>query len=181
MGSPRTAGTPAPRNPNGRTATSFAAEDGLALLQHRAATLARVLTTPRRLDERVDIVVRDRLARRERPLDEGLDAGQRERRVVGDGARELRRRGVEVRRRHDLVHHPDLARAPRLDRPAREQQVPRVRGPDDLDQLLAEREAGHERSEEHTSELQSLAYLVCRLLLEKKKNKVVYTDVNLTE
>src|SRR2546425_8468060 len=28
-----------------------------------------------------------------------------------------------------------------------------------------------ERSEEHTSELQSLAYLVCRLLLEKKKKK----------
>src|SRR5205823_14651151 len=28
------------------------------------------------------------------------------------------------------------------------------------------------RSEEHTSELQSLAYLVCRLLLEKKKNIV---------
>src|SRR5687767_15222169 len=27
----------------------------------------------------------------------------------------------------------------------------------------------HSRSEEHTSELQSLAYLVCRLLLEKKK------------
>src|SRR2546425_9573108 len=30
------------------------------------------------------------------------------------------------------------------------------------------------RSEEHTSELQSLAYLVCRLLLEKKKKK---TDI----
>src|SRR2546425_2619780 len=31
------------------------------------------------------------------------------------------------------------------------------------------------RSEEHTSELQSLAYLVCRLLLEKKKkNKKLY-------
>src|SRR5205823_12824570 len=28
------------------------------------------------------------------------------------------------------------------------------------------------RSEEHTSELQSLAYLVCRLLLEKKKNRI---------
>src|SRR2546425_572787 len=28
---------------------------------------------------------------------------------------------------------------------------------------------GKTRSEEHTSELQSLAYLVCRLLLEKKK------------
>src|SRR2546425_8633146 len=34
------------------------------------------------------------------------------------------------------------------------------------------------RSEEHTSELQSLAYLVCRLLLEKKKivPGVVFTD-----
>src|SRR2546425_9559189 len=29
------------------------------------------------------------------------------------------------------------------------------------------------RSEEHTSELQSLAYLVCRLLLEKKKKQQV--------
>src|SRR2546425_8615067 len=29
------------------------------------------------------------------------------------------------------------------------------------------------RSEEHTSELQSLAYLVCRLLLEKKKKKAI--------
>src|SRR2546425_5470125 len=29
----------------------------------------------------------------------------------------------------------------------------------------------HPRSEEHTSELQSLAYLVCRLLLEKKKKQ----------
>src|SRR2546425_8236715 len=28
-----------------------------------------------------------------------------------------------------------------------------------------------DRSEEHTSELQSLAYLVCRLLLEKKKKE----------
>src|SRR3712207_9328266 len=28
----------------------------------------------------------------------------------------------------------------------------------------------HQRSEEHTSELQSRQYLVCRLLLEKKKN-----------
>src|SRR3712207_8173286 len=30
-------------------------------------------------------------------------------------------------------------------------------------------ELGHHRSEEHTSELQSRQYLVCRLLLEKKK------------
>src|SRR3712207_7010964 len=34
------------------------------------------------------------------------------------------------------------------------------------DQLHADR-----RSEEHTSELQSRQYLVCRLLLEKKKNR----------
>src|SRR3712207_7653561 len=30
------------------------------------------------------------------------------------------------------------------------------------------------RSEEHTSELQSRQYLVCRLLLEKKKNKLIH-------
>src|SRR5262245_64810621 len=32
-------------------------------------------------------------------------------------------------------------------------------------------EGSHERSEEHTSELQSLRHLVCRLLLEKKKKQ----------
>src|SRR2546422_4913167 len=31
------------------------------------------------------------------------------------------------------------------------------------------------RSEEHTSELQSRLHLVCRLLLEKKKNKIIPT------
>src|SRR5436853_5087444 len=39
-------------------------------------------------------------------------------------------------------------------------------GPDQRLRLLGER---HVRSEEHTSELQSLRHLVCRLLLEKKK------------
>src|SRR2546425_567154 len=38
-----------------------------------------------------------------------------------------------------------------------------------LSQLLAPLQDLEQRSEEHTSELQSLAYLVCRLLLEKKK------------
>src|SRR3712207_7414081 len=33
------------------------------------------------------------------------------------------------------------------------------------------------RSEEHTSELQSRQYLVCRLLLEKKKNKNIKTNL----
>src|SRR5205814_2763055 len=34
------------------------------------------------------------------------------------------------------------------------------------------------RSEEHTSELQSLRHLVCRLLLEKKKNATDYTSMS---
>src|SRR5687767_15228059 len=45
---------------------------------------------------------------------------------------------------------------------------------DGRQQLVAqepERRLERLRSEEHTSELQSLAYLVCRLLLEKKKIK----------
>src|SRR3712207_8437688 len=43
-------------------------------------------------------------------------------------------------------------------------------GPDDLE-FPAQRPAAG-RSEEHTSELQSRQYLVCRLLLEKKKDLV---------
>src|SRR5687767_3576170 len=40
-----------------------------------------------------------------------------------------------------------------------------------------EREKKVVRSEEHTSELQSLAYLVCRLLLEKKKKKTKQNNI----
>src|SRR2546425_9013801 len=53
-----------------------------------------------------------------------------------------------------------------------EQEIPEVDlflGFSDLHHLVPE-VGESERSEEHTSELQSLAYLVCRLLLEKKKN-----------
>src|SRR3712207_8466481 len=46
----------------------------------------------------------------------------------------------------------------------------------DRDVLVAARERGArhllDRSEEHTSELQSRQYLVCRLLLEKKKTRL---------
>src|SRR3712207_7417432 len=42
------------------------------------------------------------------------------------------------------------------------------------------RRAGTRRSEEHTSELQSRQYLVCRLLLEKKKNKSHMINYDLT-
>src|SRR3712207_8373668 len=58
---------------------------------------------------------------------------------------------------------------------------------DRLHVVVAELSAGREqpgrddaedrpRSEEHTSELQSRQYLVCRLLLEKKKNNSIKTN-----
>src|SRR3989441_1770910 len=63
---------------------------------------------------------------------------------------------------------------PDLDRP--ETPPPQALGPHgiaDEEPARAEGVGVHlDRSEEHTSELQSLAYLVCRLLLEKKKNKL---------
>src|SRR3712207_7080575 len=43
--------------------------------------------------------------------------------------------------------------------------------------IQVEHEDTPERSEEHTSELQSRQYLVCRLLLEKKNLKSHYADV----
>src|SRR3712207_7743466 len=45
----------------------------------------------------------------------------------------------------------------------------RTRGRDTDHLAACGREDGADRSEEHTSELQSRQYLVCRLLLEKKK------------
>src|SRR3712207_7243484 len=62
------------------------------------------------------------------------------------------------------------------------QDLPRARVPGDLNEGLTGQLERHSllgddadqpvrRSEEHTSELQSRQYLVCRLLLEKKKTK----------
>src|SRR3712207_8596283 len=65
----------------------------------------------------------------------------------------------------------DLARLPRsrLEHGAREVPLGDVAGqPRD--------HAARVRSEEHTSELQSRQYLVCRLLLEKKKKKSRYIN-----
>src|SRR3712207_8806826 len=45
-----------------------------------------------------------------------------------------------------------------------------------LDHQRQVRRVGEDRSEEHTSELQSRQYLVCRLLLEKKKYDQDYTQ-----
>src|SRR2546422_7169323 len=47
---------------------------------------------------------------------------------------------------------------------------------DFLERVTIETPMIHQRSEEHTSELQSRLHLVCRLLLEKKKNKFTYSD-----
>src|SRR2546425_9552522 len=60
----------------------------------------------------------------------------------------------------------------------RERQVHRLETTGQLAAVIARvipRHGKRRRSEEHTSELQSLAYLVCRLLLEKKnKNQNEY-------
>src|SRR5690348_17896745 len=46
---------------------------------------------------------------------------------------------------------------------------------------LSVEEWNQDRSEEHTSELQSPVHLVCRLLLEKKKNtKITNTHISIT-
>src|SRR5256714_2340222 len=88
----------------------------------------------------------------------------REHRVhaLGDTALEriARQREMNVPRTHRTGRARVLL--PPAQAASREQRhLDRARGP-----LLT-------RSEEHTSELQSLAYLVCRLLLEKKKDHTV--------
>src|SRR3712207_7898154 len=54
---------------------------------------------------------------------------------------------------------------------------PGAAAPEGGRQRRGRRARGHQRSEEHTSELQSRQYLVCRLLLEKKKNQIKTRDV----
>src|SRR3712207_7957656 len=73
------------------------------------------------------------------------------------------------RSEHDPVdRHPERLHAQRRGARGR----PRVRRDAELVLLRGDRvrvAAAGERSEEHTSELQSRQYLVCRLLLEKKQ------------
>src|SRR3712207_8010496 len=76
-------------------------------------------------------------------------------------AREQQSSGVD-----GLVEQPDQRRRVLVEaRQLRERRPQRAQHAD-------QREAHHRaRSEEHTSELQSRQYLVCRLLLEKKKKE----------
>src|SRR3712207_7784673 len=66
---------------------------------------------------------------------------------------------AQVQRRSAAVPHPRLVK----------RATGRVAGIDQLDGRHNRRSVPDCRSEEHTSELQSRQYLVCRLLLEKKK------------
>src|SRR3712207_8579101 len=67
---------------------------------------------------------------------------------------------------------------PRRRRALRVRGVPRLAAPGrpahPLRPRLDQDGADRPRSEEHTSELQSRQYLVCRLLLEKKKTRATY-------
>src|SRR5205823_11184154 len=64
--------------------------------------------------------------------------------------------------------HPNYRRERYSTRPSGSSHGNPVPARQDTTQSLSQQRM---RSEEHTSELQSLAYLVCRLLLEKKKKK----------
>src|SRR3712207_6972615 len=78
--------------------------------------------------------------------------------------------------------HAGVARAAVLVGPPVFQLVPEALEPLAAERLALEealREGG--RSEEHTSELQSRQYLVCRLLLEKKKQNRKISLIQLTE
>src|SRR3712207_8429522 len=74
-----------------------------------------------------------------------------------------------ARRRHDAGRALDGRRPRRAQRGEARRREARER------ELPGERHvrAGGVRSEEHTSELQSRQYLVCRLLLEKKKKPYI--------
>src|SRR3712207_6957914 len=80
-------------------------------------------------------------------------------------------------RRHGMVERP-----PRCVQAEGLEDGSRVRALPLLEALIQVHEDADEhmhppagRSEEHTSELQSRQYLVCRLLLEKKKKTTTYT------
>src|SRR5262245_63883498 len=84
----------------------------------------------------------------------------------GDAAE--RRRGARRSEPPAFFTMPDVQQRRRQ----RQDCVAPVRDPPDPWIVNLEEAESHEyqRSEEHTSELQSLRHLVCRLLLEKKKN-----------
>src|SRR3712207_8377494 len=81
--------------------------------------------------------------------------------------------------RSHAAHPPAIAAAttprasPDRARTARARACPRAGGASPLRNAPARQGHRSARSEEHTSELQSRQYLACRLLLEKKTDKIV--------
>src|SRR5947209_15262340 len=82
--------------------------------------------------------------------------------------------------RSTLFPYTTLFRSPANAREARIRPTgPRDARPDDRLRRNPPSLLASQRSEEHTSELQSRQYLVCRLLLEKKKkSKLTYQTTN---
>src|SRR6185436_11659412 len=111
-----------------------------ALLEHGAPAFARVRAGAGAARRAVEIVVRDRVPELERALDDVLDPREREGGVVRDRPRELLRGRLDLRGRYHLVHHADLVGSPGVDGAPGEHEVPRVRGANDLDELLPELE-----------------------------------------
>src|SRR3712207_8512977 len=91
--------------------------------------------------------------------------------------------------RSTLFPYTTLFRSPGLARdsvPEHERIIAGIRA-DDLEEAIAALEAHWHservfriRSEEHTSELQSRQYLVCRLLLEKKNRSTEYSILTIS-
>src|SRR2546422_8210734 len=81
--------------------------------------------------------------------------------------------------RSTLFPYTTLFRSTCASHPPRDEDLRRGAGPPPLRRARSARRPGtavrrDRRSEEHTSELQSRLHLVCRLLLEKKKNIATY-------
>src|SRR2546425_5435542 len=77
-------------------------------------------------------------------------------------------RSVKIERSGSWIEQPGKAR---LTDAVEQRHAEVLLSPEDARRNERSNPVVERRSEEHTSELQSLAYLVCRLLLEKKKNE----------
>src|SRR2546425_5207657 len=167
-------GVALPRDPvlnvldDGRTLGGELRVDLIGIVGRRRAGFGRVRehaepVEARVLEEREEVLERGGRLARETDEDGGAQ------RDVGDGRAELA---------GDLRHAPRGDRAPHRAQHAvvavlhghvHVRHDPRAR--ELVEQALVDVRGMQVRSEEHTSELQSLAYLVCRLLLEKKKKE----------
>src|SRR6266511_5396407 len=133
-----------------------------------------------RLHHSVDLRGGRQGKRAHRPRGEAPVAAQPAEHALRDEA--AHRPGAEGRRRRDGAAVGPVPRPPRH-RERRRHRLSRAHLPRPRDQLEDPREDPRRRlrpprSEEHTSELQSRENLVCRLLLEKKKNIIpaLYSD-----